>query len=596
MKIKQTDDYVQTRTDAKSPLDETDVTHKITSIFKDASDVLDELSDVKVRRLVLLLLPGVDPLALVHQAASAAAQNYAGKAVPLHLDSALHATRSRVLESAEESVSQTVGDGHTSVLENPAESRADSPVTVTPAMPGHSIETVRRLLEQGRLDLKATACTFYVRDSLWKDEFRLLAWPGVRFPETMHGFLNPQTTREIVIAGEDESFSEYAVTDPSRRNTSFVVPETIRAEIRRLFGDFVAREGVISSARLAWRSRDSVEAVLFVNYARRTAFDEGLKQRMRELLEGLVAYLPDVSKELQLKDAPTVQQMISILKPAQELPGIGLNEQRSLDDYFASILDAAMDAAGLSPETGLGTIHLYQEDAQLLSLAAYRGNAKWIEWAQFQSVSQGVGVISWVALRGRPIIIHDLESSAFKKIHLSIKDDVRSELAVPMLVAGKLFGVLNLESTKPGSFSNRHVRAIAYAINSAALATRLFREATNRHQLIWLMKSLLECFREAAKRSQAAQFAVPSLAELVGRWLKADRCHILYCRSTRTRRFHDAGATDPGFDSKKERTRREGWSEYIRRTNRFIWISNIPTYEEDNLFFWDPPPRVWRKE
>jgi GAF domain-containing protein len=459
--------------------------------------------------------------------------------------------------------------------------------------PYPSIERVRQIADEVRRDLGASSCTFYVRDPYWEDELRLVACPGVTHPETMFGFLSPETSRRIVMGEGCTSFSEDAQWEPSRRNSSFMVPQTIPDSKRHLFGDFISREGVVSSARLSYRDRGVLEAVLFVNYTTSTTFDEPLRARIQELLRRLAAHLPGISEDLQLGDAPTLRQMISILKPAQQLAAIGLNEETSLESYFKSILDAAMDATGLTPETGVGTIHLYQEDAQLLFLAAYRGNAKWIERSQFQQVSRGVGVISWVALGRRPIIIRNLESSWFGEIHVSLKEGIKSELAVPMLAGEHLLGVLNLESVENGTFAYHHARTVAYAANNAAVAARLFREVDNNRQLNSLTKALLACFHEATEAAEGAKAAVHSLAGLAAEWLKASGCNVWCFDPERNPPFYNAGTTFSDFDQ-KERPRLEGWSHYICINKRFAWLTNIRSCDEYDVFFWDAPARIWK--
>lgn len=455
-----------------------------------------------------------------------------------------------------------------------------------------AVATVRRMVRQGRMDLAAASCTFYVRDPYWTDEFRLLAWPGVKVVETMHGFLGTEGSKAVVVEGDSISFSEDAASDPSRCGMPVDLPDRIPADVRPLFGDFVTREGVASSARLQYREEGSVEAVLFVNYEQKRKINRPLKAGMLRLLARLVDYLPAIRQELLIRDAPTVGQLFSTLKTAEQLATISLNDQNGLQDHFKSILTALMDAVGLTAQNGLATIHLYQQDAQLVYLAACQGDAEHIELARFQHVSEAKGVISWVALRRGPIIIRDLKSSPFKRIHVGLKEGVKSELAAPILYCGQLLGVLNLESTNRATFRRHHLRAITYAANIAAAAVRLFQELATYRQLKSLNRGLLQCFRNAAENADGVELAVDHLARLLGEALNGD-CHLWCYDASRTPHFCDAGATYASFDAEKQQPRNAGWSDYICRTKQFIWITDIRSSTEYGVYVWNLKTHMW---
>jgi hypothetical protein len=286
-----------------------------------------------------------------------------------------------------------------------------------------SIKAARKLVVTARRELGASSCIVYLRDPTWTQEFRVLSCPGVKLPEPMQGFVGPVP---VVTGGASESFCLDARLDSQRRNSSCEIPESIPATIRPLFGDFVEREGVVSSARLAYPKNRTPKVIIFVNFNRRITFSEDIKRRTRRLLGELLCYRAKISAELQAEDAPTVRQMLNIMKAADVLAVAGLDHEDELKRYFDSVLDAAMEATGVRTQTGVGTIHLYDSETHVLSLAAYRGMAEHIDWARAQSVNEGMGVISWAALRKRPLIISDLEKSMFRRIHVPIQDGTKS--------------------------------------------------------------------------------------------------------------------------------------------------------------------------
>src|SRR5712691_10871115 len=91
---------------------------------------------------------------------------------------------------------------------------------------------VEAIVERGKRDLRAASCAFYVRDPIWKDDFRLVALPGVKFPGTMHGFLTSDISKKVVAEGANETFSTNAADDSSRRCATPDGSEGIASELR----------------------------------------------------------------------------------------------------------------------------------------------------------------------------------------------------------------------------------------------------------------------------------------------------------------------------------------------------------------------------
>jgi GAF domain-containing protein len=452
------------------------------------------------------------------------------------------------------------------------------------------------MVDRGRRILRASSCAFYVQDPIWKGDFRLVALPGVNFPGTMHGFLTSETSKEVVAQGLPETFVVNARQDPLRRSTTLDGSENIAPSLRHLFGDFVDREKVVSSARLLHVSGQNVQASLFVNYNRKRTFGVGLKKQMRSLLKRLVPFLADLSQELRDQDAPSIQQMIGALRPAQELATIGFGDPDQLKKYFERILESAMDVANLSEANGIGTIHLYQKSTEMLSLETHRGTIKYMERANRHSVRDGQGVISWVVRRRRAVLINDVKSSPFfkKGVYVPFRDNIRSELVVPMLAGETMLGVLNLESVDKDHFSNQDVRAIGYLANAAAVAARLSQEAATSSKLALLNKRLLDVLCGIPKTSQAVRSAIPEVAKLASDWLGGDRCVMWFYDPDRAQPFYDAGATDDTLQAKTDHPRLDGWSQYICRHKCYVWITNIANLPAEALI-WEHDNRTWRQ-
>ena len=72
------------------------------------------------------------------------------------------------------------------------------------------------------------------------------------------------------------------------------------------------------------------------------------------------------------------------------------------------------------------------------------------EKAQQTKLAIGRGVTGWVAKMGKPLRVPDVTADPR---YVSVRKDIRSELAVPLLVEGALIGVLNVDSKEHDAFS-----------------------------------------------------------------------------------------------------------------------------------------------
>ncbi len=458
--------------------------------------------------------------------------------------------------------------------------------------PRSALARGRALLVEGLQRVSASSGTFYVRDPFLDDEFVLLYMPGVKIPEPMHGFLFPASARQAICRGEPEEFFPDAA-ERLREKTPLALDKMDDGK-RILFEGFVRREGVQSSARLLHHDASGVAAALFVNFSTRTAFTEPVRQRIRGLKESLCALLPDITAELlQTNPLPTAQ-VARILQPVQQLTTFGLSRGwRNLQKCLGSILSATLAAFDIRPETGLGTIHLFDPKMQTLRLAAFQGDLRVDnrDDAMMQSVAEGDGVVAWVALRRRGILIDDLATSPFRQIHRRIRDGVRSQLAVPALAGDRLLGVVNIEDLRPGLFPSTAVRILWYAASHCAIACHLFQQAAVKVEQAAVSDQLLRLCQKAAAAPGDDRSHLDELARVACNALKAALCDIWrFDRDGGL--FEPAGSTHAdGTDS--ARPRPHGWSAYIRRTQRPVWITNVQDATHFDVFFWNPDQAHW---
>lgn len=153
------------------------------------------------------------------------------------------------------------------------------------------------------------------------------------------------------------------------------------------------------------------------------------------------------------------RELTSILNVDQLLKRIGDLLQRVIDYQIFSIL-------------------LLDEQTQKL---VHRFSVRFKENVQIKhDIPLGRGLVGAAALEKRPVLAPDV---ARDPRYIKANPETRSELCVPLIYKDKVIGVLDLEHTRRGFFTEDHVRAmstlaaqVAIAIENATLYERLARE------------------------------------------------------------------------------------------------------------------------
>jgi sigma-B regulation protein RsbU (phosphoserine phosphatase) len=124
-------------------------------------------------------------------------------------------------------------------------------------------------------------------------------------------------------------------------------------------------------------------------------------------------------------------------------------------------------------------ILLVNEKAQDLRIRFQVGYAR--EVSERVKIKIGEGVTGLAAKLGEAILVDDVSKHPE---YISAAPDVRSELAIPLIVKNKVIGVLNLETHEAGRFTDEHKRLLtliasrmAVGIENARLHTRTTKQA-----------------------------------------------------------------------------------------------------------------------
>ncbi|HKB57850.1 MAG TPA: GAF domain-containing protein [Lacunisphaera sp.] len=101
----------------------------------------------------------------------------------------------------------------------------------------------------------------------------------------------------------------------------------------------------------------------------------------------------------------------------------------------------------------------------------------------------GQGVTGWVALHGKPLLVTDV---AAEPRYISARPGVRCEMAAPLIVEGRIIGVVNLDADRVGAFDETALARLMRCATEAGLVLhRLWqfeRLRTNSTQLTTLVE------------------------------------------------------------------------------------------------------------
>jgi PAS domain S-box-containing protein len=187
------------------------------------------------------------------------------------------------------------------------------------------------------------------------------------------------------------------------------------------------------------------------------AFDYVLKPFRLEVLLPVLARAREMQRlrleNIQLRDAVAIYHLSQTIA-------------LSLDSKV--VLEKTADAALQQVEADEVSIMLLLPKDQELYIAAIRGKNREHLLGYHQSLQEGIA--GWVARHAEPLILNG-EVSDPRFAPIQPRSEIRSAISIPMMTAGKLIGVLNVNSLQVRhSFTPGQVKALSILTNTAAAA------------------------------------------------------------------------------------------------------------------------------
>lgn len=181
-----------------------------------------------------------------------------------------------------------------------------------------------------------------------------------------------------------------------------------------------------------------------------------------------------------------------------------------------------------------GGMVLWDESEQLLfPLYAQVGNQP---SQTYESLQMGEGVVGYVAQTRKPLILtepHSFES------YLPVYDDIESEMAVPIMLAGRLLGVIDIESRQRNAYTQEHLTILQGFADQAAivLATnQMYKELRRNYDQLkksTIQMELRNTISNVATSNLDLTDSLPEMARHLSRLAEVDICAITLWDSLR---------------------------------------------------------------
>ena len=141
----------------------------------------------------------------------------------------------------------------------------------------------------------------------------------------------------------------------------------------------------------------------------------------------------------------------------------------------SSLLETILDKCLTLTNATSGSVVLYDPEDKILNIVAYRGLNKKI--AEKTRLKVGEGVTGWVAKHIKPLIVND---TSIEPKYISVRKDILSEIAVPIVNKDRLIGIINMDSNKKDAFTEVHKE---FLLKVAELTAQIFIKDEIQEQL-----------------------------------------------------------------------------------------------------------------
>ena len=127
------------------------------------------------------------------------------------------------------------------------------------------------------------------------------------------------------------------------------------------------------------------------------------------------------------------------------------------------VLNLIMDAAVKITNATSGSLIMIDKGSGVLNIEVARGFAPRV--VNDTRLKIGEGITGWVAKQEKPLLIADVTKD---ERYITIDKDIKSELAVPLILADEIIGVINVDSTRKSAFNHEDMELLSTLAGQSA--------------------------------------------------------------------------------------------------------------------------------
>jgi signal transduction histidine kinase len=190
-----------------------------------------------------------------------------------------------------------------------------------------------------------------------------------------------------------------------------------------------------------------------------------------------------------------------------------LEPARALD----LIIDAAVKITGASG----GSLIMIDWQKKILNIEVSRGFTTSIHNVKLKI---GEGITGWVAKSGQPLLVRNVSRDSR---YVTVKEDIKSELAVPLIVDDKLIGVLNVDSIRANAFDEEDLDLLTLLSKQSAQVIRNGQLFDTSRRQVEQMTTLIE-INKAIASTLSLEKILNQIVERTAKLMKSKICSILF--------------------------------------------------------------------
>lgn len=306
-------------------------------------------------------------------------------------------------------------------------------------------ESLRSVVEATREALDCDAVTLYVYDSD-RGEFD--------YPPVMAGV---KQYDQVIALGRVTERS--VVRQVLGLSGLYAAPDTPNDPL--LGRGFARREGIKSAVAIPLRAADSPIGVMFINHRASHRFTQDELVSIDLFAQQATAAIYNVQLYERARRRARRLQMLNDA-------GRAITSSLDLREILGRIAEQACKLASYkSAQPSFADIRLVEGERALLAAARPREEQERIRSELGDSLEARVGIVGRALKTGSPQLVNEVLRDPD---YISILDETRSQLVVPIKQEGKVIGTLNVEHPAANAFDGEAVRVLEALASQAAIA------------------------------------------------------------------------------------------------------------------------------